>query len=520
MPRVVHWVQNHSVEHYPTHITRQLYMPPGASYIVTYFQILSGGDRFANCVQWIAFVGSVLGVSLITKELVNESAQWIGMLVSATIPMAIAQSTTTQTDLVTSFWLVCLTYFALKAQENDRTTLFWIAASFSLAIVTKPTAIIFGFPLFLIFAFLTFRKNLQHSQNFLYACSKSLRNCIWIGVGGLVLSLPSWTRNFGSVGNFLGADQTTRSQVWSLPELLSNLLKNAALNLPIPGLAQLILAIHEHVLKVDINEPRLNFAAMPFDTVKISPVTLLIPSEDNVANPLHFILGFFVCLSFLSKCSKRNDEKHLKIFLLGMATIGGFILFCYLLKWQAWGNRLMLPLFLLQAPILSYYLVKIEKRYITCIFLVLASTIATFYTLTPIRHPLIALPTQQWSPEYLGIHQSKSILSLKRDDIYYSGSGKRLRSLHHDAVNTILHQYKCRNIGFISEQNDWEYPIWVLLNRKTESDFRMKHVAVQNESKNLQPEFSDAEVCALLTSQGKTLQLEQEQSSLEKQLPK
>ena len=33
LPRVMHWIQNQSVAHYPTHIPRQLHFPPGAEFI-------------------------------------------------------------------------------------------------------------------------------------------------------------------------------------------------------------------------------------------------------------------------------------------------------------------------------------------------------------------------------------------------------------------------------------------------------------------------------------------------------
>ena len=45
MSRVVHWIQNSSVNHYPTHIDRQLWLNPWAEFAITHFQMLSGGDN-------------------------------------------------------------------------------------------------------------------------------------------------------------------------------------------------------------------------------------------------------------------------------------------------------------------------------------------------------------------------------------------------------------------------------------------------------------------------------------------
>ncbi|TAH25064.1 MAG: 4-amino-4-deoxy-L-arabinose transferase, partial [Oscillatoriales cyanobacterium] len=69
MSRVAHWMQNRSVEHYPTSYVPQLYHPPGAEFAIMHFQILTGGDRFANLVQWLSMVGSAIAVSLIAKQL-------------------------------------------------------------------------------------------------------------------------------------------------------------------------------------------------------------------------------------------------------------------------------------------------------------------------------------------------------------------------------------------------------------------------------------------------------------------
>lgn len=69
MPRVMHWAQNQTVAHYPTNIVRQLFRPPWSGFAIMQFQVLSGGDQWANLVQWFSMFGSVIGVSLIAKQL-------------------------------------------------------------------------------------------------------------------------------------------------------------------------------------------------------------------------------------------------------------------------------------------------------------------------------------------------------------------------------------------------------------------------------------------------------------------
>src|SRR5262245_29168670 len=43
MSHVVHWIQDHNVSFYPTHIPRQNFQNPWAEFAIMHFQILSGG---------------------------------------------------------------------------------------------------------------------------------------------------------------------------------------------------------------------------------------------------------------------------------------------------------------------------------------------------------------------------------------------------------------------------------------------------------------------------------------------
>ena len=69
MPRVMHWIQNQNVDFYPTSTTRQLYVSPFSEYVILHLQLIVNGDRLANLVQWFSMFGSLIGVSLIAREL-------------------------------------------------------------------------------------------------------------------------------------------------------------------------------------------------------------------------------------------------------------------------------------------------------------------------------------------------------------------------------------------------------------------------------------------------------------------
>ena len=86
LPRVAHWIQNQTVAHYPTSSERQLRAGPGAEFAILQLQILSGGDRFAGLVQWLAMLGCMFGVTLIAQQLGGgHRAQVMALVVQATI---------------------------------------------------------------------------------------------------------------------------------------------------------------------------------------------------------------------------------------------------------------------------------------------------------------------------------------------------------------------------------------------------------------------------------------------------
>ncbi|MDQ3514522.1 MAG: glycosyltransferase family 39 protein, partial [Chloroflexota bacterium] len=236
MPRVAHWIQNRSLDFYPTTVPWQLSHAPGAEFAILHLQLLSDGDRWANLVQWFAMAGSITGVSLLARDLgADRRTQVIAAAVAATIPMGILQGATAQNDYVATFWLVACVHFLLRLRA-DRDWQFGLVAgaALGLALLTKSTAYLFALP-FLVWYGLSALRSLRLS---------GWKPVLAISLVALALNAGHYARNYDLYGSPVGPGQegppgTTygkyTNDVFTPTTLASNVVRNLALHTALPG---------------------------------------------------------------------------------------------------------------------------------------------------------------------------------------------------------------------------------------------------------------------------------------------
>ncbi len=461
MSRVAHWIQNHSVAHYPTSFPPQLYHPPFAEFVITHFQILSDSDWFANFVQWLSMVGSIIGTSLITKQLGGDlRGQILAAVVCTTIPMGILQGSSTQNDYVVAFWVICFVYYVLRLlEEVTLNNSFYIGLSLGLAIFTKTTASIFAFP-FLVW--------------FFYQGIKELKWGFWKPIAVVVLAVNTlvishYIRNFKLSGSLLGAPsefvQEYKAEVFGVRILISNVVKNLSLHIatPIPSInrwTESIIRQFHTILGVDINASHSSSSGVAgFDFW----VSSLINQEDMAGNFLHFVL--IISIIFLCLTRHRLRERSQLIGLL-LATISGFFLFCFLLKFQQWNSRHHLIVFLLFAPISGVILSEFFTRKlasVTVVLLIIGSLPWLFFNES---RPLIA------NSQMFQSNKIENLFNTSRTEQMFFNR-RNLEEPYKKAIGFLISQ-KCSNLGFLESyqgvvnNNLWEYPFWALL--KEQSD--------------------------------------------------
>jgi hypothetical protein len=488
MSRVVHWIQDRNVSFYPTHSIRQLYANPWAEFAIMHLQILSGGDRFANFVQWFSMIGCLIGVSLLAKQFGGDlQTQLFAAVFAGTIPMGILQSSSTQTDYAVSFWLLCFVYFSISLIRQGQ--IHWpyaLVAGFSLglALLTKQISYIFVVS-FVVWAGYSFLRRFRF---------KSWKPALLIGVACVALNFGQYARNFSLFGspiypraqNFESIDRNI-NDVISPSSILSNITRNIGLHLGTPswrvnsGINDTIEKFHQF-LNIDINDPRTTDPTRKFQV----PQPSLQLHEDYAGNLLH--LSLILGAGFLFFISKEIRRSRVLLSYL-VCLLSGFLLFCALVKWFPYNSRYQLPLFVLASPFVGAVLSKTlnKKVNVTIAFALLVAAL-----------PWVLLNR---SRSLLGLLGNPSVWNHSRSEEYFNNRPD-VRDAYLKAAY-FLKSNKCGQIGLdIGYANDWEYPFWALLNPAAKHAIRIEHVHVKNESgaMSLLPKFRRFSPCEIIST--------------------
>ena len=119
LPRVMHWLQNHTLAPFPTNIPRQTGMPPFNALVAMQSLGMGGGDHFVNLGQWLAFIGMIAAVAQITSQLGGgRKAQILAALFIATLPNAFIHASNTESSNIVSFWTLAAVSIFLDWQKN------------------------------------------------------------------------------------------------------------------------------------------------------------------------------------------------------------------------------------------------------------------------------------------------------------------------------------------------------------------------------------------------------------------
>jgi hypothetical protein len=461
LPRIEHWIQNGSLAFYRTAIDRQLTMPGLAELLILQLRLLSGGDLLDNLIQWLAGAGVVYLVGRIALALgASRRGVAFARLVAATLPIGILESSSTQNDLVVTFFLLCMAerLLAWRGSLSSRDAAFFAIAA-GLALATKGTAYLIGLPLGLWFMAANLRAG-RRALPMLFACYVLI----------LLPSLPGYLRNLDYSGSPLGGGEVTNNASFGASALVVNGARSLAVNLATQNFVlnqRITTLVYTSLgaLGLDANDPALTFIQTKFEL-------LADQTNENIAgNPLQLLLGVTSVAVVLLAGGKPPFPRRR----YALCLLAGGLLFLIVLRWQPWITRLQLPLIALTAPHAAF--LPIEggggDRWRGVGKAALGVALA------------IGLIAFAWRPLWDNSHRPLFPPSGFADSIWAKTGNEilflprpELQSSYEAAARYAAQEGDSR-IGLLTAGNDWEYPLWRLLRQNGIRHLRIEHVGVE-----------------------------------------
>jgi len=477
MSRVAHWAQNQSLDHYATEIESQNSNSPGAEIIQLNLYVLTGSDKTANMVAWIAYVGSIAAAASLADLLgTSLRGRRFAAIFGATLPAAITQATGSMNDIVVTFWvlsaILMLLYYARKSQKPLILVLSALAAA--LAVLTKATAVLFLWP-FALYAVAVLWKRLGVGRMLLWAA-------VALAIMGLING-GTFLRNQLNYGSIYRTQEITGqiNDIRNWRVLVSNITRHAALNadLPIAGaetwVEDYLEDLHE-ALGLSLDDPHTTLGSefyLPgFNT-----------SERTSGNTLHALIFLFSFVAVVGLVMLGKEDPGILIF-SGLVFLS-MTLFAFLLKWRPAGSGLQLPFFFMFGPVVAFALDKLEKYQAEAIVAVILIAYSLPWLLQTQERPIVVNPDRTIEP---------SVFAGDRTQLYFATNLEDYAS--YLAVTDEIKALGIKEIGLNLTDHSEEYPVWVLLGAPDEA-LRIEWVTADPASQNyLESAFNpDAVIC-------------------------
>jgi hypothetical protein len=358
LPRIVLWLSNRSVDFYPTPDYRQLVLGPYSEYAMLQFHALSGSDRFVNLVEAFSWFGAAIAASVIAWRVgAGRRGQLIAFVAGLTIPEAVLEASGAMNTAVVSFWIAAAVVFLIAyGERQDWRSGCGAAAAIGLACLTKGVA----------FAFLPFAGAAAWLM-----WPRGARGRVWrygpLLLLAVALNLPQAFRAHDLTGKWLGAPFPAGGHVLdfgvehpTVGRTIANALRGVAMNFNFPSARATLIAESAtrrliHLIGQDPDDPGALWVNRTFEIPTLSR------HEIWAGNPVHFLLLVAAGIWILGLAARRRpadlSDPHWRPPLLLLAAIaGGFVLYSATLRWQPWGTRFQLPLFVLAAPLIGLLL--------------------------------------------------------------------------------------------------------------------------------------------------------------------
>ena len=469
LPRIVQWIGNGSVHNYPTIDRQQLGMPPMAEFAMLHLNLLYGTDGLVNLVQWLGYVGSILGVSLLVKELGGDrKTQVFGAVLTATLPTALLGASGPKNDNVLTYWIVVTVYLLLMwRREQSWWTALAIGVSGSLAAFTKGTAYTL-MPFLLLGCWMTWDGRARRR----FAIALPAFALILVSVCG-----PLWVRNYQMAGSIMGlryfdgggSDEARKyaNSGLSPTQAFAGVLRNISLESSLPSDEANDVLTHVfrktiQAVGVDPDDPR---QMTHWQTGAPIPFFARWTYRDEIlsANQWAFLLFLLACVVYLFSYKKMRKDWGW----LAFGALGSFVLYSALLRWAPWNARYHLPVLAIGAAFTALVLTRVSPAVVirTVMFVLLLASL-----------PLALMNDMR---PWLNKHgKPDALLTMSRDDVYFLDGHSQFAASSIKVAHSVTVK-ACKSIGLDATILHYEYPVMAMI-RNDDPSHTFQYLAIEN----------------------------------------
>jgi len=349
--------------------------------------------------------------------------------------MAYQEASSGKNDLMTALWVALLAIQALRAGAGRGfSSAEWAALGGNLGLcwLTKGTGLIYSFPIVVLLGWRLARRG-----------GLSWKGPVLAAAIALLLVGNHYRRNwawFGApLGHAVSMERDEMNRLYTPGAFASNLVRDVALQFPTPsealnrvvqhGIEQLHRLLHQ-----GIDDPRTSLVA-PGAHYEIRYQ----PNYDTLtAAPLQALLA--LVLPFWLWGSGRGGRGSAWI-LLGLSA-AGLCLFAAAAKWQPWGARLELPLFVLIVPVAGWLGATRDRIGWGGWMAAIGAALALLPALNIYERPLWGRP---------------NVFTARREELEFRFWPSLGAS--QDAVTAVLGDPRIHCVRFAMDQMNWSYPM-------------------------------------------------------------
>lgn len=495
LARVEHWIQNRTVAPFATHNLEQVEFSPLSEYNLAHLHLLSGTDRFDACMQLLAALVCVVGVSELARFLGGSRfTQIAASVICATIPSGVLLATSTENDYFAAATgiglLMILLAFSFAGRWGYRAIA--LGAAIGLSYMAKSTmSALIGPAALALFAVAVYRQ--VRWTNGRETLRNGIAQLLVIAASALAIVGVFLVQTEQLFGALVGP--STRNLISSpitIAGFGANVDRATAANFQIgDGVAgvdtyvsKVALGILRHaysVFGISINDPHYA-GVLHSNTFAISDYTLFERLPDFGANPWNVLLAVSAFVVLVVAVARGRRELRVALVLsLGLGC--GFVLFTGIGRWEPYDVRFQLPLLVAVSAVIAVAL-SVFPRWVTRLVLVGLVVSCLPQLLDNADAPLV--PPYQYHGSYLSPYFGQ-----------FSQPPGSVQAPAYQTVTTMLAQSTCRQAAL----GNWvpvEYPLWVGLHHEhyegVLNDFNVGNVTAK-----LEPSYRP---CASITQQG------------------